>query len=65
MRSNAYTNCYEFMFVFSKEKVYTFNPLKIKTVRYVIEKFVANKKTEIEWKKSSVNRKKCLILLKN
>lgn len=33
MRSNAYTNCYEFMFVFSKGKIKTFNPLKTKTVR--------------------------------
>lgn len=30
MRSNAYTNCYEFMFVFSKGKPNTFNPLKTK-----------------------------------
>ncbi len=33
MRSNAYTNCFEFMFVFSKESPKTFNPLKTKTVR--------------------------------
>ena len=31
MRSNAYTNCYEFMFVFSKGSPKTFNPLKTKT----------------------------------
>jgi site-specific DNA-methyltransferase (adenine-specific) len=46
MRSNAYTNCYEFMFVFSKEKVYTFNPLKTKTARHGFEKLVANKKAD-------------------
>ncbi|HPY82470.1 MAG TPA: site-specific DNA-methyltransferase [Bacteroidales bacterium] len=46
MRSNAYTNCYEFMFVFSKEKVVTFNPLKTKTVRSGFEKLVSNKKAD-------------------
>ena len=30
MRSNAYTNCYEFMFVLSKGKPNIFNPLKNK-----------------------------------
>ena len=33
MRSNAYTNCYEFMFVLAKDRVVTFNPLKTKTAR--------------------------------
>lgn len=46
MRSNAYTNCYEFMFVLSKEKVTTFNPLKTKTARSGLEKLVANKKAD-------------------
>ncbi len=46
MRSNAYTNCYEFMFVFSKEKVKTFNPLKTNTARNGFEKLVANKKAD-------------------
>ncbi len=46
MRSNAYTNCYEFMFVFSKGKPKTFNPLKIKTVRNGIERLVTNKKAD-------------------
>jgi DNA modification methylase len=46
MRSNAYTNCYEFMFIFSKGKPKTFNPLKTKTVRNGIEKLVANKKAD-------------------
>ncbi len=46
MRSNAYTNCYEFMFVFSKGSPNTFNPLKTKTARQGREKLVANKKTD-------------------
>lgn len=46
MRSNAYTNCYEFMFIFSKGKPKTFNPLKTKTVRNGVEKLVANKKSD-------------------
>lgn len=46
MRSNAYTNCYEFMFIFSKGKPKTFNPLKTKTVRSGVEKLVANKKAD-------------------
>lgn len=46
MRSNAYTNCYEFMFIFSKGKPNTFNPLKTKTVRSGKEKLVANKKAD-------------------
>ncbi len=46
MRSNAYTNCYEFMFVFSKNKVTTFNPLKTKTARQGFEKLVSNKKAD-------------------
>lgn len=46
MRSNAYTNCYEYMFIFAKGKPNTFNPLKTKTVRSGIEKLVANKKAD-------------------
>ena len=46
MRSNAYTNCYEFMFIFSKGKPKTFNPLKTKTIRSGNEKLVANKKAD-------------------
>ncbi|CRI35275.1 putative TYPE II DNA MODIFICATION ENZYME (METHYLTRANSFERASE) [Helicobacter heilmannii] len=34
MRSNAYTNSYEYMFVFSKGKPKTFNPLKEATARH-------------------------------
>lgn len=37
MRTNAYTNCYEFMFVFSKGSPNTFNPLKTKTARQGFE----------------------------
>lgn len=43
MRSNAYTNSYEFMFVFTKEKPKTFNPIKTKTVRHGFEKLPHNK----------------------
>lgn len=46
MRSNAYTNCYEYMFVFSKGKPSTFNPLKTSTVRSGKEKLVSNKKAD-------------------
>ena len=43
MRSNAYTNAFEFMFVLSKGKPKTFNPLKEKTVRHGFEMVVHNK----------------------
>jgi len=46
MRSNAYTNCYEFMFVLAKGKPKTFNPLKVPTVRNGLEKVVTNKKAD-------------------
>jgi len=46
MRSNAYTNCYEFMFIFTKGSPNTFNPIKTITVRQGKEKLVANKKTD-------------------
>ena len=46
MRTNAYTNCYEFMFVLSKGKLKTFNPLKEKTVRTGRERLPANKKAD-------------------
>lgn len=46
MRSNAYTNCYEYMFILSKGKPKTFNPIKEKTVRSGFEKLVANKKSD-------------------
>ena len=43
MRSNAYTNAYEFMFVLSKGKPKVFNPLMEKTVRKGYEMVVHNK----------------------
>ncbi|MGB0356620.1 MAG: DNA-methyltransferase [Cytophagales bacterium] len=43
MRSNAYTNCYEYMFVLSKGKPKTFNPLKTKTIRNGYEMLTHNK----------------------
>jgi len=46
MRNNAYTNCYEFMFVLSKGKPKTFNPLKEKTVRSGYEALPYNKKAD-------------------
>lgn len=58
MRSNAYTNCYEFMFVFSKGKPKTFNPLKTPTARNGIEKGVYNKKPD------GVNKKRIIELKK-
>ena len=51
MRSNAYTNCYEFMFVFAKGSPKTFNPLKVPTKRHGWEMAVANKKSD------GINRK--------
>ncbi len=51
MRSNAYTNCFEFMFVLSKGKLKTFNPLKEKTVRNGYEMLTYNKKAD------GINRK--------
>lgn len=46
MRTNAYTNCYEFMFVFSKGSPRTFNPIKVPTARNGKEKLVVNKKAD-------------------
>ncbi len=43
MRTNAYTNCFEFMFVLSKGSPKSFNPLKVKTVRQGQEMLPANK----------------------
>ena len=51
MRSNAYTNAYEFMFVLSKGKPKTFNPLKQKTARNGFEMLTHNKGPD------AVNRK--------
>lgn len=46
MRSNAYTNCYEFMLVLSKSSPKTFNPLKTKTIRQGQEMLPFNKKAD-------------------
>ncbi|MBD5165349.1 site-specific DNA-methyltransferase [Helicobacter sp.] len=46
MRSNAYTNNHEYMFVFSKGKPKSFNPLKEETARSGFEMLVANKKSD-------------------
>jgi len=46
MRSNAYTNAFEFMFVFSKGKPNVFNPLKTKTKRNGLELLPFNKKSD-------------------
>ena len=52
MRSTAYTNAWEFMFVLSKGKPATFNPLKIPTVRDGAEMLTHNKLAD------GVNKKK-------
>lgn len=51
MRSNAYTNCFEYMFIFSKGTPKTFSPLKEKTVRNGYEMLVHNKSSD------GINRK--------
>lgn len=51
MRSNAYINCFEFMFVCSKGSPKTFNPIKEPTVRCGFEMLVYNKKAD------GINRK--------
>ena len=43
MRSNAYTNCYEYMFILSKGSPNTFNPLKERTKRSGFEMLTHNK----------------------
>lgn len=43
MRSNAYTNCFEFMHIFTKGKPKTFHPIQVPTVRNGIEMVVSNK----------------------
>ncbi len=43
MRTNAYTNCFEFMFVLTKGKPNVFNPLKVKTIRQGHEMLPHNK----------------------
>lgn len=46
MRSNAYTNCFEYMFIFSKGSPKTFNPIMEPTVRNGYEMLVSNKKAD-------------------
>lgn len=46
MRSNAYTNCFEFMFVLTKDTLKTFNPIKTRTVRNGLEMLTHNKKPD-------------------
>lgn len=46
MRSNGYTNCFEYMFIFSKGVLKTFHPLKEPTVRDGYEMLVSNKKSD-------------------
>lgn len=58
MRSNAYTNCYEFMFIFSKGAPKTFNPIKVPTKRHGVEMAVHNKGPD------AINRKTPVILKK-
>lgn len=52
MRSNAYTNAYEMMFVMSKGKPATFNPLKTPTARHGMELLTHNKRPD------GINKKK-------
>lgn len=52
MRSNAYTNCFEFMFIFAKGSPKTFNPITETTVRQGIEGLVHNKGAD------GINKKK-------
>ncbi|MGI9306538.1 MAG: DNA-methyltransferase [Gammaproteobacteria bacterium] len=58
MRKNAYTNCYEFMFVLSKGRPKTFNPLTQKTARHGMEMVVYNKGADGVNKKNMKELKK-------
>ena len=58
MRSNAYTNCYELMIIFSKGKPKTFNPLKVPTRRHGWETAVSNKGPDAVNRKRPVELKK-------
>ena len=58
MRSNAYTNCYELMIVFSRGKPKTFNPLMTPTVRSGWETAVHNKGPDAVNRKRPVQLKK-------
>ena len=58
MRSNAYTNCYEFMYVLSKGAPKTFNPLLEPTVRSGYEMLTHNKLADGVNKKTKKTSKK-------
>ena len=58
MRSNAYTNCFEFMFILAKGKPKTFNPLKQPTKRHGMETAVSNKGPDAVNRKVPVELKK-------
>ena len=58
MRSNAYTNCYELMLVFSKGKPKTFNPIMEPTKRSGWETAVSNKGPDAVNRKRPVELKK-------
>lgn len=58
MRSNAYTPCYELMWVFSKGKPKTFNPLKVPTKRNGKVMGIANKTPDATYNKVPVEMKK-------
>ena len=45
-RKGAYTNCYEFMFILSKGKPKTFNPIKERTARSGYEPLPYNKRSD-------------------
>lgn len=52
MRSNAYTNCYDFMFVFSKGSPRTFNPIMEMTKGERYEMMPFGKRPDATYKKS-------------
>ncbi len=58
MRSNAYTNCYEFMLVLSKGSPKTFNPIQVPTKRHGPEMVVHNKGPDAINRKTLVELKK-------
>lgn len=58
MRSNAYTKCFEYMFILSKGEPKTFNPIKIPTVRSGKEMALTNKGSDGVNKKVLIELKK-------
>ena len=61
-RSNAYTNAYEFMFVLSKGKPKTFNPLKTPTTRQGMELMASGKSSNGNYDKVLKPRNKEKVL---